>query len=236
MKAFTLIELLVVIAIISLLVSILLPTLTHAKELARIAVCASNLHQTTVAVHLYGDDHDGHLPGPSGYRANCVSLFYQGAGDTYELYPTYCDTPGVFYCPAGPYQHDTPSEWQGAGPDETFFHHRSYGRWARDLSYDCYAGAQVYPGLYETVPKTLEDPGDWVIWTDHNAWYMPTGVYWQSNHPGNYGAFPERPPEHPDSLGTNVATMDAAVVWKYHEETKGQYPAFGHVGLWWARF
>ena len=45
MRGFTLIELLVVIAIISLLVSILIPSLKRAKELARRAVCASNLHQ-----------------------------------------------------------------------------------------------------------------------------------------------------------------------------------------------
>jgi len=54
-KGFTLIELLVVIAIIALLVSILVPSLTKAKELARRAVCQSNLHQNGIAQALYYD-------------------------------------------------------------------------------------------------------------------------------------------------------------------------------------
>jgi len=61
-RAFTLIELLVVIAIISLLVSILLPSLTAAKELARRTVCSSNQHSLVVAMHLYGADHNDYLP------------------------------------------------------------------------------------------------------------------------------------------------------------------------------
>ena len=70
---FTLIELLVVIAIISLLVSILLPSLNQAKELARRAVCAMNLRAIGQVVHLYAEDYEESFPvtnGPSsgGWR------------------------------------------------------------------------------------------------------------------------------------------------------------------------
>jgi prepilin-type N-terminal cleavage/methylation domain-containing protein/prepilin-type processing-associated H-X9-DG protein len=61
-RAFTLIELLVVIAIISLLVSILLPALTRAKELARTAVCANNERQLYFAFVYYSEDYGGQWP------------------------------------------------------------------------------------------------------------------------------------------------------------------------------
>ena len=61
-RAFTLIELLVVIAIISLLVSILLPSLQQAKELARRAVCAAHLRGICLGIHVYCEDYEGRLP------------------------------------------------------------------------------------------------------------------------------------------------------------------------------
>ncbi len=59
---FTLIELLVVIAIIALLISILLPSLQAARDRAKNAVCASNLHQLGLATTYYADTHGGRLP------------------------------------------------------------------------------------------------------------------------------------------------------------------------------
>jgi prepilin-type N-terminal cleavage/methylation domain-containing protein len=61
-NGFTLIELLVVIAIISLLVSILVPSLQKAKELAKRVSCLSNLKQIGIGMHIYADDNDGSPP------------------------------------------------------------------------------------------------------------------------------------------------------------------------------
>jgi len=60
--AFTLIELLTVIAIISLLLSILTPTLGRARASARRLKCAHNLKQIDVAMHLYTGSNDDMYP------------------------------------------------------------------------------------------------------------------------------------------------------------------------------
>ena len=66
--AFTLIELLVVVAIIALLISILLPTLSRAKEQARIAKCLSNLRSIAQASNSYVmDKGDAVFCWPYGY-------------------------------------------------------------------------------------------------------------------------------------------------------------------------
>lgn len=62
MRGFTLIELLVVVAIIALLISILLPSLSRARELAKRAVCASNMKGIGTAMVIYSNDNQEWYP------------------------------------------------------------------------------------------------------------------------------------------------------------------------------
>ncbi len=61
-RGFTLVELLVVIAIIALLLTIMLPGLRRARELAQAVICRSNLRQWGLMWSTYANDHDQKLP------------------------------------------------------------------------------------------------------------------------------------------------------------------------------
>jgi len=55
---FTLIELLVVISIIAMLMSIMLPSLSNAREMGRRVVCQSNIRSLTIAWYAYAIEND----------------------------------------------------------------------------------------------------------------------------------------------------------------------------------
>ena len=74
--AFTLIELLVVIAIIALLVSILVPSLGRAKDMARLVVCASNGSAIGKAAMLYTTANEGFLLRDYDYQNNSTHYLW----------------------------------------------------------------------------------------------------------------------------------------------------------------
>ncbi len=60
--AFTLIELLIVVAIIALLISILMPSLSRAKEQAKATYCRNNLRSIWTGIFTYGVEYRDRLP------------------------------------------------------------------------------------------------------------------------------------------------------------------------------
>ncbi len=94
-KAFTLIELLVVIAIVALLMAILLPVLSNAREQGKRAVCFSNLKQLTYAWTMYADENNDKLVNASaGFPKEHTGLTHMYPRRTAD-WPDWVDTVSI---------------------------------------------------------------------------------------------------------------------------------------------
>ncbi len=103
--AFTLVELLVVIGLIALLISILLPAISAARNRGQEIACGSNARQLNVAWQMYADNNQGRLPGSSTYgQADWVRTPTSGPETEADLAAgrlwSFLESSGVYGCPA----------------------------------------------------------------------------------------------------------------------------------------
>ena len=170
-SAFTLIELLVVIAIIALLVSILMPTLSRAKQLACRAHCAANLHKSGIAVAMYANDSCGYLPvnyrtGGNGYSWTTYWLWELNSQPPREVnlgvvrYEYMAESPDAVFCisqnqnPRSTLSENGPCNLWNDGQGDSIRRLRSSyparalayvdSRVAADWKLDDYAGKVIY--------------------------------------------------------------------------------------------
>jgi len=114
-RAFTLVELLVVIGIIALLISILMPALSKAREQANAVKCMSNERQLGQALVIFTNDHKGYLPKAwfndgivySGMNNGQTTWEYREPfyGWTYLLSLYMGKNKELFRCPSDPTDH-----------------------------------------------------------------------------------------------------------------------------------
>lgn len=162
-QGFTLIELLVVIAVIAVLVGLLLPALSSAREGGRAAVCLANLREIGMICRAYGDENKGKSPAigqPYAALPNWALVVQAGSGLAGTTGAELFAARSVLVCPTSRAKY---------GPDMT----RTYA-----INATGHGGAAGDPDNYDIGPAhiqmdRIELPSDTPLFVDSLA--TPSG-------------------------------------------------------------
>jgi len=182
-RGFTLIELLVVISIIALLVAILMPGLSKARELARRASCKTNISNTGKGIAVYTGSYQDQWPwlnasfaigNATGSNRTATTITATTTMNVSALLFVLIrdnQAPGIFVCPS---TSDTPdSNTRGTGTNTAFdFNPYSAGN-AEHCSYSYQAPLSVTSGTTTSYASGVTNQSDsgLVILADRTPYY-----------------------------------------------------------------
>jgi len=243
-RAFTVVELLVVIGIIALLVAILLPALSKAREQSLRTACLSNLRQLGQISHLYAIDNRGWFPHRHPTAPwPAQAMHHRDAADEsaadmrpmwYRYFPDHpIDKPlKVFYCPAADASdmliRFDGDNWPAASgfPGFGFYlvgyaYFGNYGNPSHSGPYPYVNGTPFVGGFNHfgkgTPPRRSSDNASLVLWADliEDKRLAADGRLWYVGHAkGGPQQFTKLPP-----LGMHCVRADGSARWyAYHED------------------
>lgn len=159
--AFTLVELLVVIAIMLLLLSVLLPALGKARDMAKEVKCVSNLRNIGQVQQVYAQDYNGYATPRYDDPATPSGNSWQGILRNLNYLPA-IKNESVFKCPLISYGDNLTSNSiiarQGYGMQA-----RNFGFWPENLFKVSSPSTYILVG---DVRHAFNDYGSWVWYND----------------------------------------------------------------------
>lgn len=246
---FTIPEMLAVVALIMIIIALLLPSLSRAKELARRSICLSQQHQISVGSIAYSSANQSKTP---EYRS--WAMHFISGPDTplnQQLLQELTGDPQVYYCPSDERvsYEDPIVGWNGTG--SRYMSYGPIGIWQQSLTTNS-GWAKHYVDLPEEPATSVDQQGNRpkrryeatsqvaMITDSQIAWYAgswgisftyPGDDVWPDD-PGYYAyyAYPHRTLNA--WAGTNVVYFDGSGEWRNTSDIVNESIPYPHGAKW----